>query len=221
LNQLIFDDTADTAITISPSTATGQYRQLNFRANGAIDPSITVQSGSIGDLAIGTGSGAVWLNANLTVTHNGAGTLSIGSPVIGASGAGIVKDGTGTLVLSGANTYSGESTVNGGVLAVTGSGKLGSGDVTVTSGVLSNTVSTAIANTAILTIADGAAVYLSSGINEAVYRLQLGSNFASIGTWGTTGSGADYIDDTHFAGTGKVNVLDAPPPPAGTVLIIK
>lgn len=73
------------------------------------------------------GAAAVDLAITGTVTENtGAGT--------GAKT--ITKNGTGTLLLSGANTYSGGTTVNAGALLVnnaTGSGT-GSGAVTITSG---------------------------------------------------------------------------------------
>ena len=56
-----------------------------------------------------------------------------GRAVISGSGS-IVKEGAGTLSLSGANTYSGTTKVKAGTLAVSGSGSLGSGDVTVDKG---------------------------------------------------------------------------------------
>jgi autotransporter-associated beta strand protein len=36
----------------------------------------------------------------------------------------ILKSGNGTLILSGNNTYSGATTINGGTLSVTGSAKI-------------------------------------------------------------------------------------------------
>ena len=72
------------------------------------------------------------------------GTLTLGSefkynsstdldvPAVIAGSAKLTKVGSGTLSLSGANTYSGGTTISSGTLALTGSaGSLGSGDVTV------------------------------------------------------------------------------------------
>ncbi|HSI13324.1 MAG TPA: autotransporter-associated beta strand repeat-containing protein, partial [Chthoniobacter sp.] len=69
------------------------------------------------------GAGAVTMNANRTVTVSGSGTYSVGGP-IGQSGSNFaltVANGptnqiTGKLVLNGANTYSGGTNVNGGVV---------------------------------------------------------------------------------------------------------
>jgi autotransporter-associated beta strand protein len=70
--------------------------------------------------------GNVFLGANnLTVGSNNLSTTFSG--VIqdggqnGGTGGSLTKIGTGTLILSGANTYTGDSTVNRGVLQVDGS----------------------------------------------------------------------------------------------------
>ena len=56
---------------------------------------------------------------NLTV--GGAGNTTINS-IIGTGAGTFTKDGTGTVILTGANTYTGMTTVNGGTLELTGSG---------------------------------------------------------------------------------------------------
>src|SRR5262249_18027563 len=61
-----------------------------------------------------SGAGA----ATLTVGGNNTSTTFTGTLQNGASALGLAKTGTGTLTLSGVNTYRGGTTVNGGTLAV-------------------------------------------------------------------------------------------------------
>ena len=75
--------------------------------------------------------GSLTLNATfgpseITVTSPG---LQVSLNILLAGGAGVEKDGPGTLVLSANNTYSGQTLVNGGGLNVSGS--IGTGGVTV------------------------------------------------------------------------------------------
>src|ERR1700730_5501705 len=66
------------------------------------------------------GGGVFKLGRNeLTVGGNNLSTNVTG--VIAGTGASLIKTGAGTMILSGTNTYTGATTVNGGVLAVTGS----------------------------------------------------------------------------------------------------
>ncbi len=90
-----------------------------------------------GTLELGTA------NRTITVADsiNAAVDLTITSAITSAGGAfGITKAGAGTLLLTGANTYTGTTTVNGaaGVLMLGGNGTLGSGTnaLTMTTGVL-------------------------------------------------------------------------------------
>jgi fibronectin-binding autotransporter adhesin len=86
-------------------------------------------AGSVHNLSLGTG--VVTLNATPQVTVN-QNKLTVGG-VIAGSGQGITKTGNGVLQLSGANTYSGNTTVNGGKLVSTTSGSSASA-ITVASG---------------------------------------------------------------------------------------
>ncbi len=71
-------------------------------------------SGTSGSLNLGTG--AVTPSANRTVTVS-ANTLTVGG-AIGGGAKSLTKLGDGTLILSGANTYSSTTTVGGGTLKI-------------------------------------------------------------------------------------------------------
>lgn len=87
----------------------------------------------------GGGSGVLNIVLGQSGNFNAAGTITISSVISdGGSGFGITKTGAGTLTLSGANTYSGGTTVSAGLLQLNNSSALGSssGSLTVNGGVL-------------------------------------------------------------------------------------
>lgn len=152
IGSLTFNDDADGNVTIGLRRADGGLTNANLTmGSGTIAPSITVTADSAGSHLIGddgdsgnTASlGNFILANNLTITHNGGGTLAINRPVTG-TGFGITKDGTGTLILSGANTYSGATVINEGTLQI--------GDGTALNGTLGNNSDTSIESDALLSI---------------------------------------------------------------------
>jgi autotransporter-associated beta strand protein len=119
------------AFFFSGSSTGGTARIELFQANdteGILDISTHNAPGvTIGSIA-GVEGTFVFLGANnLTVGSNNLSTTFSG--VIqdggffggGGTGGSLTKIGSGTLILSGANTYTGETNVNGGVLQVDGS----------------------------------------------------------------------------------------------------
>ena len=103
-----------------------------------------------------------------------------------ASGTGgLSKQGEGTLTLSGRNTYSGTTAVQGGVLALANQAALGEGP---------------------LDISSGAKVALNFTGQSYVTQLTLDGAVQASGTYGSSSSSATNKDDAWFSGTGVINV---------------
>jgi autotransporter-associated beta strand protein len=132
------NSSADSAILIAQSGNGGQGGQIFFddsstggtsrvevSGNGNLDISAHnhFAAMTIGSIA---GSGNVFLGANtLTVGSNDLNTEFSGviqdGGFLGGQGGSLTKIGTGTLHLTGANTYTGDTNINEGVLKVDGS----------------------------------------------------------------------------------------------------
>ena len=134
-------------IVATGTGSTANFNTLNITADTTVDLD---SARTIGNLVFGdtdTSSAAGWtLTGNTlslagstpTITVNSLGgtkTVAISAPVAGA--AGLTKAGTGTLTLTGANSYAGDTTITVGTLQIGDgdtSGTLGSGAVTIESG---------------------------------------------------------------------------------------
>jgi autotransporter-associated beta strand protein len=123
VNSITFASNAAGAFTVRLATTKtgGTAATLTFIAGNT---GIDVQAGDAYDHTIGVSDGSVVLAGDLAVNHNGSGTLTINRPITG--GFALTKDGTGTFVLSGANTYSGGTTISGGTLQLSGAGTINS-----------------------------------------------------------------------------------------------
>jgi len=188
-------NTAGSAVTLSSTSA--QFWNANFAFAGPD--------------ALNLGTGAVAINATRTITVD-AGNLIVGGAISG-TGFGLTKNGTGTLTLAGANTYSSATTVNAGTLALGASNVIAnSSDVSVASGAVlalggfSDTVGR---------LTGGGAVNLGSGTLTTTYGSGSGT-FSGVlsGTGSFTLAGAaDYNAYLTINGsntyTGATNVLGA------------
>lgn len=141
----------------------------------------------------------------LTGSNVGQGEISgiISDSVLGTAGqlaTSLTKDGSGKWTLSGANTYSGATSIKAGTLAITRAKSLGSG---------------------VLDIADGAKLQLDFIGTQQIAALTFNGGAAQAnGTYGSTLSPATHKDDVHFAGSGTLTVGDTTSPtPAIAVTI--
>ena len=136
---------AGTTINLGSTTTTGT---LLYTGSGETTSKVINLNGSTGGGKIDqSGTGTLTFSSNFTANTNGAKTLTLqgssagtgvisGKIIDSASGATtLVKDGTGTWTLSGANTYTGGTTINQGTLtAAVGSLVSVVGGITVNSG---------------------------------------------------------------------------------------
>jgi MYXO-CTERM domain-containing protein len=141
----------------------------------------------------------------------------------------------GSLILPAANSYTGGTLVQGGILQVTGANAtLGTADVTIddtgsptsiarlsiSSGVLNAIIDSAtlsLLGGGTANVADENFAILGAGVNETVGGLVLGGvPQTNAGTYGATGSGATFVNDEYFSGTGVVTLV---PEPAGLTAI--
>jgi fibronectin-binding autotransporter adhesin len=117
----------------SSSVAGAVAYNLQFRSGNS---GITIDSGNSTNINIGTGGltgnpfGNVVLQSNLSVAHNGSGTLTINRPITGAFA--VAKSGTGTMVLSGSNEFTAGLTISAGRLNANSASALGSNSVAMT-----------------------------------------------------------------------------------------
>jgi autotransporter-associated beta strand protein len=213
-------------VTLTPSTLGGTGTAV-IQSTGSL-----AQAGSI-DLGSAT--------RTFTIT-NGTPTVdvSILAPITGS--AGLTKAGAGTLQISGAETYTGGTTISAGTLTLLGStAKLGTGDVTLIASTggselqIQTGVANAIANTATLSlsspavglreagaealVANQSTVTLGTGINEVVKMLLLNGVTQGPGTYGSSASGATFKLNSFFSGSGMITVL-VPEPTSSALLLL-
>lgn len=125
-------------LTVSSANGATSYDMLLANSPGT---SANIQSFVIWNQTSGGSNNMFWKNASLKTTGtveigNGNGTSTFdgvisdganpNSTVVSVSND-VTKSGTGTITFSAANTYTGNTRINGGTLMLSGSGTLGSG----------------------------------------------------------------------------------------------
>jgi autotransporter-associated beta strand protein len=142
-----------------------------------------------------TGKAKLTGTETITVTNTGLTTMT-GVISQSTAGLGLTKAGAGKLVLSGTNTYTGATTVSGGILLVNGA-QAGSA-VTVNTGATLGGSGT----TGAVTVASGGTVLPGSGTSQtailstANLTLSSSSTFSAVVSGATAGTGYDQINVT-------------------------
>ena len=147
------------------SETSSTNRQLSFNSGNNV-----VNSNGSGTLSFTAASVGHAGNADRTLTLGGSntGNNTFGSIINNSTGfvTGLVKTGAGKWVLTANNSYTGTTTINGGILSVTGSGVLGGA-----------AGSTAVANNIVFTNTGGQA---PTAINSAL-EFETAANLGAAG----------------------------------------
>ncbi|CAM2949203.1 autotransporter-associated beta strand repeat-containing protein [Rariglobus hedericola] len=209
---------------------------LQPRANGALPTGTTVIIGTgtnvatldvrvsqtIAGLTTG-GTGAATVTNNQT---NGTTTLTVSSTSTDSTFSGVIKDGdatkfialtksgSSTFTLTGANTYSGATTVNAGTLATGSTGTFGGGNVSVAAGAaLTFGNNASIGDLKALTFASTSSIALNFTGAETVGSVfnSVTATFLADGTYDATGLN-NFFGVSAFSGTGSLTVSAIPEP---------
>ena len=203
--------TADVAFSAATTTGT-----LRFNTPGALTLSLDsraltlAQNGILVTPNVGanttTISGGTLLSPSggdiIVEQYNSAGTLTIGAVIAnnGASATTLVKAGPGTLVLTGANSYTGATRFGGGILSIGAISNLGTGILAMSGGTLRYTGASATLNvpaTSVLYSAGG-----TFDIPAPTTTLTLTGGFSDagshVGSFTKTGAGILRLSSASF-----------------------
>ena len=191
------DGTGTSTATIGSSSgfnalATGVYiknsdGRLNFKSGKLI-------AGQAGNLV--SGSGKIDLKGDATVSTNFSSTISVVIEDSTSNKSDFIKEGSGTLDLTQANTYTGDTIVNAGTLQ------------------MENAYLADAAAVRLFSADSGKLNLNTAGATDTIGALYFDDVLQAAGTWGSSLSGATNINDTFFAGTGKLLVVAIPEPGA-------
>jgi autotransporter-associated beta strand protein len=183
------------ALGVSGRTFTMNGGSLD--ANAALTLSNIVQVWNsdftyLGSNSLNMGTGTVSLGTtpgtSRTITTNGSGILTIGGIISnGTTATGIVKVGAGTMIFSGANTYTGTTTIQNGIMKVSASGAFGAGSSAVELGdatSISSNFSVRLRLNSATTIARDIRVGASNAATTGTYTIDTDNGTTAVGISG-------------------------------------
>lgn len=187
--------------------------------------------------SVGTGGGTFDLSATINFTNtgsmgfngqSGARTLTFGTNVVGATilaaivgdsggATSLTKTGTGTLALTGQNTYSGTTTISAGTLQLGTGGALGTGNIVnngtlILANVVGPTLSQTISGTGGISINAGSPTLSGTNTYTGVTTIAGGANLlvSTIGDGGVAsnlGAASNAAGNIVLSGNGGLNYV--------------
>jgi autotransporter-associated beta strand protein len=205
----------DTALDSSVSVGSIRFNEAAARTITATGQTLTtggiLVTSAVGNNAINISDGTLMGAAGkdlVVIQNNSANALNISSVIAdNTSSTGLTKSGPGMVVLSGANTYSGNTNVNGGILKLDNASALGTtgGNIAMHGGILGLTNNSGDFTRAVGTGANQVQFLGSGGFaaygNDRIVNLGGGGTV----TWGGTAGGGT----AGFLPTGSTLVLSA------------
>ena len=179
-------------------TSLGGTARININGNGFLN--ISAHTGGV-TLASVAGNGNVILGTNvLTEGTNGLSTTISG--VISGLGGSLVKDGLGTLTLTGTNTYNGGTAVIGGTLQIFNDNNLGdtAGSLSF-NGTTLRTLGTVLTGRSVTINSGGGLVWDSGSFDSCI-----GGNITGTGMLTKIGNGAlTLLGNNNYNGGTAIN----------------
>lgn len=198
-----FEDTIVNAGTLQAGASNAFSGTSAFTVNAGatlalngFDQKVASLAGS-GDVALGsaalTFNGLNWLESTLSSTFSGT---------ISGTGGKLLKQGNGTLTLTGTNTYTGGTTINAGTLAINNGDALGSGMLTINAGELQADNTLTLNNAVTL----GDAGSIDTGANNLTMAGAVGGtgDLTKLGSGTLTFSGANSYSGDLVISAGTV-----------------